>query len=72
VDRTVLPGIPAEEAADGVVGAEDLANKAGSLHRVSKDSGKGAIRLKAPARTAIMAGRADPTGRNSASNAPGQ
>ena len=72
MDRTVLPGNPGEEAADGVVGAEDRANTAGSLHRVSKDSGKGAIRLKAAARTAIMAVRAGPTGRNSASNAPGR
>ncbi len=73
MDRTVLPGNPAEEAADGVVGAEDRANTADSLGRVSKDSGKGAIRPRAAARTAITAGsRVALTGKSSADSAPGR
>jgi hypothetical protein len=72
VDRTVLPGNPGEEAADGVVGAEDRASTADSLHRVSKDSGRGAIRPREAGRTAIPAGRAAPIGRSSGSSAQGR
>ena len=72
MDRTVLPGNPGEEAADGVAGAKDQASTADSLHRVSKDSGRGAIRPKAAGRTVIMAALAALIGRNSANSAPGR
>ncbi len=72
MDRTVLPGNPGEEAADGVVGAEDRANTADSLHRVSKDSGRGAIRPKAAARTATMADQPARIGKNSGNSAQGR
>jgi hypothetical protein len=74
VDRTVLPGNPGEEAADGVVGAEDRASTADSPHRASKDrdSGRGAIRPKAAARTAITGGRVARIAKSSAANAPGR
>ncbi len=73
MDRTVLPGIPAGEAADGVVGAEDRASTADSLHRVSKGSGKGASRPRAAGKTAIMAGSRDaPIGKSNGNSARGR
>ena len=68
MDRTVLPGNPAGEAADGAVGVEDRASTADSrAGRANKDSGRGASRARVADRIAIMAGV--PTGRNSAGNA---
>lgn len=74
MDRTVLPGNPAGEAADGVVGAEDRASTADSPHRVSKDkdSGRGASRPRVAAKIAAMAGQDVPTARNSVVSAPGR
>ncbi len=70
MDRTVLPGNPVGEAADGVVGAGDRASMADSqAGRVNKDSGREASRPRVAGRTAIMAGRAAPIGRSSAGNA---
>lgn len=68
MDRTVLPGNPAGEAADGAVGVEDRASMADSqAGKANQDSGRGASRPRAAGRIAIMAGV--PTGRNSAGNA---
>ncbi len=77
MDRTVLPGNPAGEAADGVVGAEDLASTADRPARVSKgrvnrDSGKVAIKPRAAAKAVIRVAPADPIAKNSANSAPGQ
>ncbi len=69
MDRTVLPGNPVGEAADGVVGVEDRASMADSqVGRVNKDSGK-ASRPRVADRIVIMAGRGAPIGRNSAGSA---
>lgn len=73
MDRTVLPGNPAGEAADGVAGAEDRASTA--LPRVSsrdKDSGREASRHRVADKIVATAGQAVPTGKNSADSARGR
>jgi hypothetical protein len=72
VDRTVLPGNPAGEAADGVVGAEDRARMALKQGRGSRDnSGRADSRPRAADKIVAMAGRAVPIGKNSADSVPG-
>lgn len=74
MDRTVLPGNPAEEAAGGVVGAEDRARMAHSQGKGkgSRDnSGRGDSRPRVADRIAAMAGQGALTDRNSAGSAPG-
>lgn len=73
MDRTVLPGNPAGEAADGVAGAEDRPSTADNRRRVSsRGSGREANRPRVADRTAIMAGPAALTGKSSANNARGR
>lgn len=73
MDRTVLPGNPAGEAADGVVGAEDRASTALSQVKDSKDnSGRADNRPRVADKIVAMAGRAVPTARSSVGSAPGR
>lgn len=76
MDRTVLPGNPAGEAADGVAGAEDRASTALSLVKDSRDNrdnnGRADSRPRAADKTVAMADRAVPIGRSSVGNAPGR
>ncbi len=74
MDRTVLPGNPGGEAADGVVGAEDRASTADSLGRVNRDrdNGRVAIKPRAADRTAITVGQDARIGRSSGASAPGR
>jgi hypothetical protein len=69
VDRTVLPGNPAGEAADGAVGVEGRASMADSrAGRANKDNGRGGSRPRVADRIAITGGVL--TGRNSVGSAP--
>lgn len=87
MDRTVPPvKTPGGEAADGVVDAVDRASRAptrvrGRANRASQTSKASrpipastprGVQLKAPAKTAVMAGQPDRIARSSADRAPGR
>ena len=71
MDRTVLPGNPGEEAADGVAGAGDRPRIAHSQGRVSSRDNSGRVdsRPRVADRTVIKAALGVHTDRSSADSA---